>query len=321
MSARNMVLILMFGGLFYGGYRLYRSHTIQPLEASLITIDTSQISQLRLHQPDRQQRIIQLQREGDNWIASDGQVHLRALQRPVANILRNLVDITTVDIAAKEEADWQHYGLSPGQSVRVEIYQDQALVKNFWIGYTQPDTGGVDSISFIRIDQEQEVYTIRGLQAWPFYQHFSRFRPKGMLSLSAGSTIDSFVFQLPDTSFSFHRQDQDWVMNGSVVSDPRRIEKYLGGLRKVESTNFVDDYDYNRPESHKYGSLLLHTPGSEQPILIHAYVDTLREAPFILHCSQHPTAWFGSDSSGLYQRFFGMLDSLLSPVAAPVNDL
>ncbi|PHN05306.1 DUF4340 domain-containing protein [Flavilitoribacter nigricans] len=311
MSARNVVLILMFGSVIYAAYYLYRSHTIQPLQADLITIDTNRISQLRIHPRDNSQKSIQLQREEDYWIASNGQVHLRALPTPVASILGNLVKITTVDIAAKEENDWLKYGLGTGQGVRVEVYEGNELVEDFWVGNTVDDPSGADSLSFIRIHEEQEVYAVRGLSTWPFRQTFIQFRPRKLLALSSETPVDSFAFQLPDTLLSFQRSGQEWRCNGAPIPDPSLVQRFLRDLRHIESTVFVDDYDYNLPESNKFNSLVLYLPQTEQPVLVDAYLDTLRELPIILHSNQNPTTWFGSDSSGVYSRLFWPVDSLM----------
>lgn len=314
MSARNVVLILMFGSLFYGAYYLYRSHTSQPLQADLVTIDTSRISQLRIHPRNEPQKVIQLQREDDYWIASNGQVHLRALPQPVAAILKNLVKLTTIQIAAKSDHEWLKYGLGPGQGTRVEVYEGNQRVEDFWVGNTLLPADRADSLSYIRIHQEQEVYAIQELETWPFRQNFSQFRPKKILSIPADVPVDSFSYQLPDTLFTFRRTGQEWHFNGQPIPDPAPIKRFLGNLRHLESTGFVDDYDHNLPESNKFRSLLLYLSETEQPILIDAYLDTLRETPFILHSNQNPTTWFGSDSSGVFSRLFWPVDSLSAKI-------
>lgn len=312
MSARNVVLILMFGSLLYGAYYLYRSQTIKPLQADLITIDTALISQLRIHPRDESEQAIQLQREENDWIASNGQVHLRALPTPVEAILKNLIKITTIDIAAKEEDAWLKYGLSRGQGTRVEVYEGNEKVEDFWVGNTVPDSTGADSLSFIRIHQEQEVYVVRGLRSWPFRQSFLQFRPKELLKIPEATPIDSFAYQLPDTLFLFSKTDTSWNCNGEPVQDPANIDLFLRKLRNIESTVFVDDFDHNLPESNRSNSLTLYLSESEQPVMVNVYQDTLREKPFILHSNQNPSTWFGSDSSGVYSLLFWEIDSLLN---------
>lgn len=306
-----MVLILMFGSLFYGAYYLYRSHTVQPLQADLITIDTTRITQLRIHPPEEGQKVIQLQREENYWIASNGQVHVRSLGSPVAAILANLVRITSISIAAKHEDEWLQYGLSRGQGVRVEVFEDDELVEDFWVGNTVPDSTGTDSLSYIRNHQEQEVYVVRGLSAWPFRHSFLHFRPKNLLDIPAAQRIDSFAYQLPDTTFLFKRSADQWACNGLPIEDASHISSYLNNMHRIRSTTFVDDYDYNQPESQRANSLTLYLDQAEQPILINVYVDTLRELPYIIHSNQNPTTWFGSDSSGVYLRLFPEVDSLV----------
>lgn len=311
MSARNVVLILMFGSLIYGAYYFYRLQTIKPLQADLITIDTSLITQLRIHPREESQKIIQLQREEDYWIASNGQVHLRALRPPVEAILKNLIKITTIDIAAKDEDDWLKYGLSRGQGTRVEVFENNEMVEDFWVGNTVPDSTGMDSLSFIRNHEEREVYVVRGLRTWPFHQSFLRFRPRELLKIPEETSIDSFAYQLPDTLFLFSKTQNNWNCNGQPVEDPAAINFFLRNLRNIESSVFIDDFDHNLPESKRSNSLTLYLSESGQPVLIDVYLDTLRENPFILHSNQNPGTWFGSDSSGVYSRLFWKVDSLL----------
>lgn len=304
MSIRNLVLILMFGGLIFGAYYCYRSHTNQPLQADLITIDTNRISRLRIHPKEGSDEVIQLQREGDYWIASNGQVHLRALSRPIGRILRNLLKITTIEIAATSELDWQNYGLTPAQGIRVEVYEDNHLSEDFWIGHSIPDSEGPDSLAFIRIHEEQEVYAVKGLEASPFRRSFLHFRPKTILSLPADLLIDSFAYRFADTLFTFERKGSGWRLNGALLPDPGPVNRYLQNLRRLEGTTFADDFDNNQSGSYKYRSLMLYPEGTAPPILLDVYLDTLREQPYILRSTQNPTTWLASDSSGVYSRLF-----------------
>jgi hypothetical protein len=185
-------------------------------------------------------------------------------------------------------------------------------VEDFWVGHTLLPPGSLDSLSYIRIHQEQEVYAIQQLETWPFRQEFTQFRPKKVLSLPAGIPVDSFSFQLPDTLYTFTRAGKEWNFNGLPIRDPSPIQRFLRNLRHIESTGFVDDYDHNLPESNKFSSLLLYLSETDQPVLIDAYLDTLREVPFILHSNQNPTTWFGSDSSGVFNRLFWPVDSLIA---------
>lgn len=315
MSARNLVLILMFGGLIYGVYALYRSQTVQPLRADLISIDTARISQLRIHSKENGQ-IIQLQREDGSWIASNGQVHLRALPLPVQRILENLVKVTTVEVAAKNEADWQAFGLTPAQSVRVEIYQNNEQVEDFWIGHAASDPAAADSLAYIRIDQEREVYAVRGMETTPFFQTFPQFRSKRIIQLPDGASIDSFLFQLPDTLYKFEQSAGNWHLNGLPVAEPTVISKFLQNLRRIESQTFVDDFDHQQPGLAKHRSLALYLSRVEEPILVEVYQDTFRDQPYILRSTQNPT-WFGSDSSGIYSRLFSVVDALSAKKEEP----
>lgn len=308
MSLRNLVLFLLFGGLLFGAYSLYHSQTSKPLRADMIAVDTALISRLRIHPKDGQARVIELQREADEWIVSNGQLHLRALTPPVEALLRNLVQITTVDVAAHDEPSWLDYGLATGQAVRVEVYEQGRLTEDFWIGQTS--TQKPDGLAYIRVHNEPEVYTVQGLETYPFFQEFPIYRSKTLLALPAEEAIDSFSFQYPDTTFTFVRQGQEWQIDGKPIADAGPIRNYLANLRNVHADIYVDDFDHNLAADKKYCSLLLYLPQSEQPILVHAYRDTLREHPFILQSSQNPGSWFGSDSSGIYSRLFWGMPAL-----------
>ena len=172
MSARNVVLFLIFGGLIYGAYTLYHAQTQKPLQADLISIDTNQISRLRIYLPEGQGPTVQLQRQEDYWIASNDLVHLRATNQAVQGLLQNLVKVTTIDIATTSEADWPTYGLSPNQSVRIQVYNNTELMEDFWLAQHKQATTIGDSVSFIRIHQEKEVYAVYGLSTDPFFSKF-----------------------------------------------------------------------------------------------------------------------------------------------------
>lgn len=311
MSARNLVLFLMFGGFIAGAYYWYQAQTQKPLQAELISIDTSLISRLQIDLPDDKNLTIQLQREEDYWIASNGLVHLRAMNQGVQQLLQNLVDVTTTDIVATDETDWPDFGLGPGQAVQIEIFEGSKVVEHFWLGQVKQATSTGDSVSFIRMHQEKEVYAVDGLETNPFYQTFEVYRPKRILNFSEGTRIDSFSYLFPDTTYSFRRQDTDWIINEAEPAISAQVDQYLKSLDNIQIETFVDDFDANSAAYSKHQALLLHFPSSEKPALIDVYLDTLRELPYVMRSTHNLSAWFGSDSSGVYKRLFWDIASFL----------
>ncbi|MCB0628281.1 MAG: DUF4340 domain-containing protein [Saprospiraceae bacterium] len=309
MNLRNLVLILMFGGLFYGMYYLYHAQASQPLQADLIAVNPLQISRLRITGPEREQ-YIELQRQDSGWIASNGQVHLIALSAPVEAVLQNLHKITTTDIAATSESDWNNYGLGDGYAVRVELFSGKERIEDFWVGQVPPGELPEDSLVYLRIQGEQEVYVVKGLQTAPFYQPFSAYRPKTILSIPVDSRIDSFSFIYPDTTYTLNRRPQGWILNRLAMAEPAEVDHFLGNLQDLSSSDFADDFDHNRAGVERLLSLQLYPSPAETPILVDMYLDTLREHPYVLRSTQNPGTWFECDSLELYKRFVLPLDSL-----------
>lgn len=308
MSFRNFVLFLMFGGLFYGMYYLYQSQASQPLHTELISVDTVLISRLRLRGPEPKQ-LIELQRQEADWIASNGQVHLKALSAPVRSLLQNLLNITTIDISTTSESEWGSYGLAAEQATRVEVFKGTDNISDFYV--SQPGSSATkDSLSYIRFQGETEVYAVRGLQTAPFYQTFAAFRPKTIVHLPPDSKIDSFSYVLADSSYTIKNTKAGWQFNGLTLEDPSWISRFLANIQHLSSDAFADDFDDNRAGVIKLPSLHLHPSQAEAPVLIEMYQDTLREKPYVFRSTQNPGTWFESDSAKLYQHFILPLDSL-----------
>lgn len=299
----------MFGGLFYGMYYLYQSQASQPLHTELISVDTLEISRLRLQGPESQQ-LIELQRQDGDWIASNGQVHLKALSGPVRSILQNLIKITTIDISTTSESEWSNFGLAAGQTVRVEVFKSTARTGDFYVSQPPGEAAPADSLAYIRFQGENEVYAVRGLQTAPFYQSFAAFRPKTITDLPAGSQIDSFSYVLADTTYTISRSGAGWQLNGLQLEETNWIDRFLTNIRQLSSTAFADDFDDNRAGVVRLPALHLHLSPADAPVLIEMYRDTLRDQPYVLRSTQNPGTWFGSDSAALYQRFLVPLDSL-----------
>lgn len=302
-------MILMFGGLFYGMYYLYHRQASQPLEADLIAVDTLQISRLKITSPESEQ-YVELQRQEAGWIASNGQVHQNALPAPVSAVLQNLLRVTTYDIASTSESEWNKYGLGESQAVRVELFAGKEQVKDFWVGPGSVGEHPPDSLAYLRIEGEKEVYAVKGLQSAPFFEPFSTYRPKTIIQLLGGSRIDSFSYVLADTIHTISRSGNSWFLNRAAITEPTRIDRFIANLREVSSGNFADDFDDHRAGVVKLPSLHLHLSRSEAPVLIDMYLDTLREHSYLLRSTQNPGTWFETDSGRLYQQFFLPLDSL-----------
>ena len=309
MKNRNLLIIFLILVGIYLLSRVFDTKRDRSFQSELIQIDTSRISAIHIDPGGTDQPSFRIEREDHAWIATNGQLSDRARSEAVDALLRNLHLIETKRIVAKQSDKWSDYEVGEGQGTRIEIYVDDEKEEEFIVGRFNFNQQTRTGISYIRLAGQNEVYAVDGFQTLTFGQGYDTYRDKTLIKLSPEQEIQAVRYQSADTTLSLRRSEGGiWARADGQAVDSASMATYLNRLRKLQGTEFADDFDEMEAQDYQAGQLLIETTDPPREFILTLYRDTSRQKPFVLQSSYDPKVFFASDSTGLYRQTFGQFE-------------
>lgn len=302
----NKLLLIVFLVLLgiYGLSKVFSSKKDQSFKAELIAVDTTSVTQVIINTKGPESEEITLKKEEAGWIASNGQLNVKAPSGTISSLLGNLVLIKTKRVAANKAEKWSEYELEEGQATRVRVFDGDKLLEDFLVGRFSFNQQTRSGISFIRLTGENEVYAVDGFQTLTFGQGFEAYRNKEIIKMTPEMTVTEFSYKQPDTTLNFFLANDIWTLNGATPLDSNKVAGYLNVLRNISGSEFADDFDELQSSNYEYKTLTVKGNNILDPFIITCYRDTTRAKDYVIHSNRNTEAYFASDSSGVYQRLF-----------------
>jgi hypothetical protein len=267
-------------------------------------VDTSIVDQMILlpHGPDSTK--IELNRSGTGWKASNGSITIDAVSNRVQSVLGQLTSIPTKRLISKSIERHPDYEVTEDAGKIVELYSKGKMIEKIIFGRFNFNQSSREATSYARLGDEDDIYAVDGFMSMSFDVDFNSFRDKQLLkvnqadvkALQLNNETGSYTMTMPSLG--------NWQMNGTTPIDSSEMANYLSGLANVNGNEFRDAFTpVSPPEKH----LEITSDNAVGNISI----DCFREGDrYIIKSSSNP-AFFTSDSSGIYQKIFGDLETLL----------
>jgi hypothetical protein len=311
MSTRLFFLILAGFLAFYLGGKLFSD---QPEDnaftSNLIQIDTNRVSSIAIYPKGGEAAFaFQLTREQDFWIATKGGISTKALTPQVNALLGCLSLVKTDHIAAKTAEKWSEFEVQEGGGTRIQVFDGDQILEEFTVGGFSYNQQARTTTSFIRFNSGPEVYAVDGMEISEFTKGFDTYRNKDFLEITV-SRLDSIQWQNFGQQQSWRRDTAgNWINREELITEPSVWTNYLEGLATIEGQSFDDSFNPMEANEDHAGMLSFFLQDAQEPVEVIYYLDTLEERPFTFLSSQHPDAYFSSDSTGLYQQLIEPLFS------------
>ncbi len=312
MTNKTLLLIfLFFVGLYLIFSKVLSSRATSDFSTEVIKVDTAQITTIEISPQGGAAYAIH--RTDRNWIVTNGNVNVRAASAQLKAVLDQVDTIRTIQLVSSQKEDWIEYGVGPAQGSRIKIYLADGSVEDFIIGKTAFDATLQRSIAYLRLTHQNEVYSVNGFLPFQLEKHFDDFRSRELFFKAIQFfPPDRFLYQNQDTQILVIRQEGSlWAAVGNEPLDSARIYHYLDWILKAKGRIFVDDFDELSAPRFFHQSIRFYFDDIQDSVSLTCYRDSTRALPFIIHSSQNPKAYFGSDSTGLYQGVFEGLRQLL----------
>jgi len=309
MKLRTFFFWVVFIFALVIAWQTFVPKALPEFEAELWQIDTTSVTSVHWMNTAGEFTLV---REGKKWLITHHTRTVAALPKTVEKLLTPLQSVPTQDPISVKIADWKKYGVDEATAIRGQVYDHDAILEDFWVSpLTEKDSLGMAK-TYVRLAGQEEIFRVDGKLSQVFRMPFHQFRDATVLELDSLLEINTLEYFLQSDSSLFFAKAQHW-QNDTVatVLDSSVVQSFLATLQTVHSTDFADRFDETRiPETfHRALELGIAT---QPTIRIECYQDSTWQMTFVLHSSQNPGTYFESDSTGLYQRFFGFFEQRLS---------
>jgi hypothetical protein len=232
-------LLLIFGGLFVlvtVMQLLKHSRGERNFKEKLFDIDTAKVSAIIL-MPRHEKNEIRVSRQGNKWEFKVKDKTYQAEKNTIEDMLRTLISIKPERIAATEKSEWAKFEVTDTAPVRVKVEQKGKITADFLVGkfaYSQ-----YRQSTYVRLFDENEVYSIDGFLAMVFNKSANDLRNKTLVNINP-QDITQLSFQYPDSSYTLTK-DKVWKIQGERA-DSAKVANYINYLASASGGDFVDDF-------------------------------------------------------------------------------
>ena len=266
----------------------------------LFDIDTAKVTSVLLYPKINNFTEVKFERKAGSWSVIKNEKEYNVNYLSVENLLQQVNNLSPTRLAAKSSDKWEKYELSDSLATHMTIMSGDKKLGELYVGKFNYNPQTQNGVSYVRIDDEDDVYAVIGFLQSAFDQDVNAFRyNKLIVSNKANWTKLQFIYPA-DSSLILEKGIDGWMMNGGVV-DSTKTETYLNGIVNLNSRNFVAD-NLVSPQDQEVYKLIIE--GSNfSPVEIKAYIAD-EENGFYITSNTNPGAVFSGIKGGLSEKVF-----------------
>lgn len=307
-NLNNRVLIGILAGIIlaFTLSKIFRSSRMQrSMPEAIVQLDTATIDAIQVFPSVAFGGKLEFTKENKQWTIIKEKKEAKVEQGSVSNMLSNVVKLIPQKLVTRKKEKWNQYAVGDSSS-RVIFLKDGKVLADLRIGRTQfnPTSGAQNpygmggfgsSFTYVRLNDEDEVYSVDGFLETTFNRSFDDWRDKSFLRLKA-EEITRIHFDYPDSGFVAEKKEGRWMV-GDIVADSTEMKNYLNQLAFKNAIVFADDF-----RASKNPDLTLRFEGKSGMLAI--VKGWKRETDFVLNTSRQPEVYFSSASSALMNTLF-----------------
>ncbi|MCH8318517.1 MAG: DUF4340 domain-containing protein [Bacteroidetes bacterium] len=279
----------------------------------LVSIDTTNISKMIITTKSYPEKDIVLIKNNDSWYIrlKEGK-NVPADKDEVKRAIDVLLQVKTKRLAANDPSKFNELRVDTS-GTRVQVFEGDKKTLDLIIGKFSFQNKR-EFYTYVRLADENEVYTTDAFLGPSFEKDFSRWRDQTIVRLQPDS-ITAITWIYPaDSSFSLGKTLMKkgvsksplrgdlgglWSINGALV-DSTKVKNFLNSLRNIYSDKFADDVS-EANLSNKVFAMVIKLSGSKK-IEIEAYQHPTYG--WVINSSLNPESYFASDDEGVVKRLF-----------------
>lgn len=239
----KLAVIFLSLVLIFIAVRKFRSPRLEGnLPASLAKIDTAEVTEVVITPAKARGQKVRLTKTG-GWKLMNGEQMLRLEQGAGPNLLRVLTNLRPERMATKRKEKWDEFSVGDSTGTRIQVLagsdvQADLVIGRSGFGQTASQSYGGPAFTYIRVQDEPEVYAIGGFLEGQFNRALDEWRDKSFMRLKKDS-VTRIRFQYPgDSSFVVERVNGKWMLDNQPA-DSVEIRSYLSAMEYRNATAFA----------------------------------------------------------------------------------
>lgn len=318
----NKALIIIFLALtgIFVLVRIFRTPTLESnLKKELVAIDTTQVTLIKVWPSSAHGDEIQFVRGTMRWTIKKGDKQYNIEQGAANNLLGYMVKLAPQKMVSRKKEKWNDFQVGDS-STRVQFIADGNVLADVRIGRVGFDQNAMQQMqqqggspfgggqgmggafTYVRLDGEDEVYTVEGFLNSSFDRSINDWRDKSLLRIKKDN-VTKISFNYPDSGFVADKREKKWWI-GNVLADSIKLNSFLNQLEFKNASAFADDFSPARQPD-----ISLNIDGATGPLAtVQAWN---RNTDWVVASTLQAGVYFSTEGSGIFSTVFEKKQNLM----------
>jgi len=224
--------------------RVFRSPGLESnLKKSLVDIDTAIVTEVRILPAKDRANEIKLVKEGNNWNVATAKQKSLSDVGSVKSMLGMMQNLKIQRLASRKKDNWETYNVGD-KGTYVSVFAGSKKVADLTIGKTGVAQGGEGIrtvFTYVRLSNENEVYSVDGFIESHFNRDFNDWRNKAFLRVKS-DLITKLTFMYPaDSGFVLSKKDSLWFI-GNEKADLAKVQRFTSPIAFKNLIDFAEGF-------------------------------------------------------------------------------
>jgi len=294
-----------------------RKRAERTLATDIVQIDTAQVTSIQLYPAAENGRLIGFKKSGGSWDVTMGEVEAAADLQALRSMLTELQNLETNQLVSRSEKSWNEYDVNDSLGTRIVIREGSRTTLDLVVGkfqYQQPDQNNYNSYqgnqvsgkTYVRLYDEDEVYSVDGFLALGVNRDFASWRDRTVTNFSS-SSLTKAVFDYPaDSGFVAQKNEAGWMVAG-ILADSASMVSWVNRVARKTHQEFADGFQPSGEPDFQVSF----EGENMSPQSVSAWVEDQNHV--VLNSSINPATWFRSGRGDLFTDLFPGSEKLISP--------
>ncbi len=294
-----LILMAILGAIVWFTYFSDNGSDESTFRNEFISMDTSSVNSILIYPKAEDRKEIKFIKANNKWEVTNGKITASVDSMTVRSLLGQFALLKSQSLAAISSDKWDDLLVSDTSGTRIKFITPSKtydiMVGKF--GYNNETRSG---ITYVRMYDEKEVYTVDGFLSFNVNQPFNSWRNH---NLTKGNQQDwqriAFIYA-GDSSFVMVKDSiAGWTIEGQRC-DSAEAANYIQSIAYLSSSEFIDNYS---PGANQPVCQLRIEGNNQSAITLQAFpADTTIQ--FVLHSSINPDSYFNDAKSKIAEKAF-----------------
>lgn len=227
-----LIALVILIGIFVLS-RVFRASRLDSnIRKELVRLDTARVTEVRIKSSATEGEELKLIKSGTNWKVVSGMKEAVTEPGVVNSMLGVAMNLNVQRLVSRKKEKWEAFEVGES-STRVTIFDGSKKLADFRVGkfgFPQGQQGnGIQGMyTYVRLTNEDEVYTSEGFIASHFNRSFDQWRDKTFLKVNQEVSRIDFIY--PDSSFVLEKRDTIWYAGNDRAVDSK-VTQYLNKIK------------------------------------------------------------------------------------------